>query len=116
MDPVLETIYQMDKTKMAQCAEHVMIGGGSRGGPTLFRGKGVRVWDVDDKEYIDCTSQSWALLLGYSNEEINQVIREHIDNLTHVHQGFDTLPRFYLADKLTAFPSLSAADRPLRRR
>ncbi len=40
MDPVLETIYQMDKAKMAQCAEHVMLGDGSRGGPTLFRGTG----------------------------------------------------------------------------
>ncbi len=100
MDPVLETIYQMDKATMAQCAKHLMIGGGTRGGPTLVRGKGVRVWDVDGKGYIDCTSQSWALLLGHTNDEINEVIREHIENLTHVHQGFDTLPRFYLADKL----------------
>ncbi len=71
-------------------------------GRPCFAVQGVRVWDVDDKEYIDCTSQSWTLLLGYSNEEINQVIREHIENLTHVHQGFDTLPRFYLADKLAS--------------
>ncbi len=71
-------------------------------GRPCFAVQGVRVWDVDDKEYIDCTSQSWTLLLGYSNEEINQVIREHIENLTHAHQGFDTLPRFYLADKLAS--------------
>ncbi|MBI2438474.1 MAG: aminotransferase class III-fold pyridoxal phosphate-dependent enzyme [Lentisphaerae bacterium] len=62
--------------------------------------KGVRVWDVDGKDYIDCTSQSWALYLGYANDEINQVIREHIETMTHIHQGFDTRPRFYLARKL----------------
>lgn len=100
MDPVLESIYQMDRAAMARCAEHLMLGGGTRGGPVLARGKGVRVWDVEGKEYLDCTSQSWALYVGYANDEINQVIREHIENLTHTHQGFDTLPRFYLAEKL----------------
>jgi len=100
MDKVLKQIYEMDRSTLNQCARHVMLGGGTRGGPVLLRGKGVRVWDVEGKEYIDCTSQSWALLLGYANDEINQVIREHIENLTHVHQGFDTLPRFYLAQKL----------------
>ena len=102
MDPVLETIYNMDTATMERCAEHLMLGGGTRGGPVLARGKGVRVWDTDGNDYVDCTSQSWALYLGYANDDINQVIREHIENMSHVHQGFDTLPRFYLADKLAA--------------
>jgi len=38
--------------------------------------------------------------MGYANDEINNVIKEHLENLCHVHQGFDTKPRFYLADKL----------------
>ena len=55
------------------------------------------MWDVEGKGYIDCTSQSWALYLGYSNEEIWGAIDEHAQNLTHTHQGFDTLTRFALA-------------------
>ena len=102
MDPLLKRIYEMDAATMARCAEHLMVGGGTRGGPVLARGKGVRVWDVNGRDYIDCTAQSWALYLGYANDEINGVIREHIEHLSHVHQGFDTLPRFYLADKLAA--------------
>ena len=102
MDPILEAIYQMDEAAMERAAQHVMLGGGTRGGPVLARGKGVRVWDVDGRDYLDCTSQSWALYLGYANDEINQVIREHIENLSHTHQGFDTRPRFYLAEKLAA--------------
>lgn len=100
MDSVLEKIYGLNKSEQAECAKHVMVGGGTRGGPVLVRGKGVRVYDPDGKEYIDCTSQSWALYLGFANEEINQVVAEHMKNLSHVHQGFDTLPRFYLASKL----------------
>ncbi|MEN6644680.1 MAG: aspartate aminotransferase family protein [Armatimonadia bacterium] len=100
MDPVLEQIYSLDSAAIEQCGRHVMLGGGTRGGPVLVRGKGVRVWDTAGKDYLDCTSQSWALYLGYAHDGINSVIREHIENLTHTHQGFDTLPRFYLARRL----------------
>ncbi len=100
MDPVLEAIYNMDAAAIEQAARHVMLGGGTRGGPVLVRGKGVRVWDVAGRDYIDCTSQSWALYLGYANDAINAIIREHIENLSHVHQGFDSLPRFYLSQRL----------------
>jgi len=100
MDSLLAAIHGMDKDTMEKCADHVMLGGGTRGGPVLARGKGVRVWDTDGKEYIDCTSQSWALYLGYANDEINQVIAEHLELMSHIHQGFDNKPRFYLADKL----------------
>ena len=100
MDSLLERIYSLDKSEQAECAKHVMLGGGTRGGPILVRGKGVHVYDPDGKQYIDCTSQSWAMYLGFANEEINRVVAEHMQNLSHVHQGFDTLPRFYLARKL----------------
>jgi 4-aminobutyrate aminotransferase-like enzyme len=40
------------------------------------------------------------MYLGFANEEINRVVAEHMQTLSHVHQGFDTLPRFYLARKL----------------
>ncbi|MFC2087136.1 aspartate aminotransferase family protein [Bacteroidota bacterium] len=100
MDSILKQIHEMDESTMQQYANNVMLGGGTRGGPVLARGKGIRVWDEKGKEYIDCTSQSWALYLGYCNDVINQVIREHIEYMTHIHQGFDNKPRFYLAHKL----------------
>lgn len=100
MDPLLRKIYGLNAKQMRDCAWHVMLGGGTRGGPVLSHGKGVRVWDTTGKEYIDCTSQSWALYLGYANPAINRVIGEHIGQMTHIHQGFDTKPRFYLARKL----------------
>lgn len=100
MDAMLERINAMDKARLAECAQYLMVGGGTRGGPVLQRGQGVRVWDVDGKSYIDCTSQGWALYLGYSHPAINQVIREHIESLTHIHQPFDTRARFYMAEKL----------------
>jgi 4-aminobutyrate aminotransferase-like enzyme len=101
MDSTLEKIYAMSKAEIEAAKQHLMVGGGTPG-PTLLKGKGVRIQDVDGRSYIDCTSQSWAMYLGFAHDEIRQVINEHTQNLTHVHQGFDTLPRFYLAQKLTA--------------
>lgn len=99
MDTLLQAIYGLTKSDIEQAKQHLMVGGGTPG-PTLVKGKGVRVWDIDGKSYIDCTSQSWAMYLGFANEEIRQAVCEHMQNLSHVHQGFDTLPRFYLARRL----------------
>jgi 4-aminobutyrate aminotransferase-like enzyme len=99
--PNLEQLYGMTAEEIRACQQHLMIGGGTRGGPVLHHGQGVRVWDVDGKEYIDCTSQSWALYLGYCNQEIWNAVDAHSRRLTHVHQGFDTLPRFALARRIT---------------
>ena len=99
MDPTVGEVYGMTPQDIEAAKRHLMIGGGTPG-PLLVKGKGVRVEDSAGRSYIDCTSQSWALYLGYANEEIRQAICEHAKNLTHVHQGFDTLPRLYLARRL----------------
>ena len=88
MDPLLERIYSIGKDEIRKYSKFLMIGGGTRGGPILKRGKGCWVEDIDGKKYIDCTSQSWALYLGYSNEDINRIVCEHIQNLTQIKQGF----------------------------
>ena len=78
MDKLLSQIYGLSSEQLKAYSAHVMLGGGSRGGPVLERGKGVRVWDTEGKDYIDCTSQSWALYLGYANDAINAIIHEHV--------------------------------------
>jgi len=99
MDPALEKVYGMTAADIEAAKQHLMVGGATPG-PTLVKGKGVRVQDIDGNSYIDCTSQGWALYLGYTNDEIREIIYEHAQNLTHVHQGFNSLPQFYLARRL----------------
>ncbi len=100
MDPILEKIYSLSEQECSDYAANLMLGGGTRGGPTIVRGKGARLYDQAGKDYIDCTSQSWAMYLGFANPEINRVVAEQMERMSHVHQGFDTLPRYYLAHKL----------------
>lgn len=100
MDPLLEKVYSLSPEERQDCERHVMLGGGTPG-PTWVRGAGVRLEDTEGKKYIDCTSQSWAMYLGFSHPEITRVIQEHCENLTHVHQGFHSLPRMYLAREIS---------------
>ncbi len=76
-----------------------MLGGGTPG-ISLVRGNGAYVYDIDGKQYIDFTIQSWALNLGYSHPEINQAIKEQLDISVHFHTGFYTVPRYLLAKKI----------------
>ena len=101
LDPVLEKILATTPEQLKDWSKRLMVGGGTRGGPTLHHGHGVYVWDAEGKQYIDCTSQSWALYLGYCNEELWETVNQQAQHLTHVHQGFDTLPRTYLAKLMT---------------
>ena len=100
MDPLLKKIYSLTSEDFSDCARHLMLGGGTRGGPVVTRGEGVRLYDENGKSYIDCTSQSWAMYLGFANADINRVVAEQMQRYSHIHQGFDTPARFYLARKL----------------
>jgi 4-aminobutyrate aminotransferase-like enzyme len=100
MDPLLEKIYSLSPTEQEDCKKHVMLGGGTPG-PTWVKGKGVYLQDTDGNQVLDCTSQSWAMYLGFSHPEITKVIQEHSENLTHIHQGFHTLTRLYISREIS---------------
>lgn len=100
MDPLLEKIYSLSAEEQEDCKQHVMLGGGTPG-PTWKRGQGVYIEDIDGNRVIDCTSQSWAMYLGFSHPEIVGIIKDHCENLTHIHQGFHTLTRMYVAREIS---------------
>ena len=50
----------------------------------IKRGKGAKIYDENDKEYIDIISSWWCNLLGHSNEYINQAITNQLNNIEHV--------------------------------
>ncbi|MDO8685997.1 MAG: aminotransferase class III-fold pyridoxal phosphate-dependent enzyme, partial [Clostridiales bacterium] len=99
MNKFLEDINSIGDEKMREYSKNLMVGGGFPG-PCLVGGKGVRAIDSNGKSYIDCTSQSWALYLGYANQEITGTVHDHMKNLSHVHQGFHTKIRYTLANRL----------------
>ena len=54
----------------------------------VARGKGVWVWDVEDKKYLDMLSAYSAVNFGHGNERILNAAREQLDRVTLTSRAF----------------------------
>ncbi|MCG2788904.1 MAG: aspartate aminotransferase family protein [Actinomycetia bacterium] len=99
MDSIIEKVLNFKKEDIPAYEPYLMVGAGTPG-INLIKGKNIYVWDIDGKKYLDCTSQSWALHLGYAHPELNQTIKEQIEYAHHFHSGFFTMLRYMLAKKI----------------
>jgi 4-aminobutyrate aminotransferase/4-aminobutyrate aminotransferase/(S)-3-amino-2-methylpropionate transaminase len=100
LDSIIKKILYFKNEDVPSYEPFLMLGGGTPG-PNLVSGKGVYTYDIEGKEYIDCTSQAWALHMGYSHPEINAAVKEQIDYSVHYHTGFYTVARYLLAKKIS---------------
>jgi acetylornithine/N-succinyldiaminopimelate aminotransferase len=74
----------------------------------LVRGEGVRLFDANNRDYVDFTSGIAVNALGYGDAGLRQVMHEAADGLIHVSNLFRTAPGEQLAQRLV---DLSFADR-----
>lgn len=69
----------------------------------IDHGKGVYLYDIKGKRYLDIVSSWWCNLLGHCNEAINIAIKEQLDKLEHViFANFSHEPAIALAEQLMA--------------
>ena len=99
MDTIVKKILDFKEKDIPDYEPHLMMGGGTPG-VNLVKGENIYVYDINGNKYIDCTSQSWALHLGYNHPDINRAIKEQMELSNHFHTGFYTIPRYLLAKKL----------------
>jgi alanine-glyoxylate transaminase/(R)-3-amino-2-methylpropionate-pyruvate transaminase len=66
----------------------------------LAEGKGLRVRDVDGREYLDFFGGILTISVGHCNEQVNAAVKAQIDRLGHVSTLYPTLPIVELAEKL----------------
>ena len=55
---------------------------------TIEKGQGSHVWDIDDKEYIDCMGGYGVALVGHRNERVVNAIKAQIGRILTVHSSF----------------------------
>jgi acetylornithine/LysW-gamma-L-lysine aminotransferase len=53
----------------------------------VARGKGARVWDVNNKEYIDCMGGYGVALVGHCNDRVVSAIKKQADTLITAHMS-----------------------------
>jgi len=72
------------------------------------RGLGSRVWDADNRDYIDFAGGIAVTALGHANPELMRVLNEQGSRLWHIGNGYTNEPVLRLAQRLE---SLTFADR-----
>ena len=60
-------------------AENVILHTYNRFPVVLEKGDGVRLYDVDGKEYLDFAAGIAVFALGYNNQAYNQALKDQID-------------------------------------
>ncbi|MBU0482017.1 MAG: aminotransferase class III-fold pyridoxal phosphate-dependent enzyme [Proteobacteria bacterium] len=65
----------------------------------LTKGKGARVWDVDGNEYVDMVCGLLPVILGYSDPDVDQAIRDQLAR--GISFSLATELEIQLAEKLT---------------
>ncbi|WP_449245663.1 acetylornithine transaminase [Desulfobacca acetoxidans] len=74
----------------------------------LVRGQGVRLWDLDGKEYLDFLAGIAVCNLGHAHPAITEAVCRQVQDLVHVSNLYHTIPQIKLAERLV---ELSFADR-----
>ena len=75
----------------------------------LVRGKGVRVWDADGREYLDLLGGIATCALGHCHPEVVAAAKAQLDTLWHVSNVFYSEPSIELAGQLSALSGLPRA-------
>ncbi|WP_406299519.1 aspartate aminotransferase family protein [Embleya sp. NBC_00888] len=62
------------------------------GDAVLVRGEGIRSWDSTGREYLDCVSGTFNLVLGHNHPEVMAAVREQTEELVFAASSFRTEP------------------------
>lgn len=88
-------------------AEQVLLHTYNRFPVVLERGDGVRLYDVDGKEYLDFAAGIAVFALGYNNQKYNQALKDQIDKVIHTSNLFYNVPMTEAAEKLVKATGLA---------
>ncbi len=66
----------------------------------LERGDGVRLYDLEGKEYLDFVAGIAVFALGYHNKEYNDALKGQIDKIIHTSNYYYNKPAIQAAKKL----------------
>ncbi len=67
---------------------------------SLVKGKGVEVWDVDGKKYLDLLGGIATNLLGHNHPVVTKAISKQAETLSHISNFYSHEPGLELAERL----------------
>lgn len=90
----------MNMTEYIDEAEAALLHTYNRYQVVLDHGKGVHLYDVEGKEYLDFVSGIGVFALGYGNKEYNDTLKEQVNKIIHTSNYFYNVPAIEAAKKL----------------
>ena len=66
----------------------------------LTRGEGVRVWDADGREYLDCIAGIAVSVLGHAHPAVIEAVTQQIADIGHTSNLVLNLPALSLGERL----------------
>ena len=88
-------------------AEQVILHTYNRFQIVLEKGQGVRLYDVEGKEYLDFAAGIAVFALGYNNPKYSQALKNQIDKVIHTSNLYYNIPMIEAAQKLVKASGLS---------
>jgi acetylornithine/N-succinyldiaminopimelate aminotransferase len=90
----------VDNQELVELEKKYFLPVGKRLPVTLVRGDGVKVWDINDKEYLDFVAGIAAVSLGHCHPEVVKAIERQSMELMHTSNYYYTIPQIKLAQLL----------------
>lgn len=90
----------MDMREYIGEAEKALLHTYNRYQIVLERGDGVRLYDMEGKEYLDFVAGIAVFAFGYNNREYNEALKTQIDKIIHTSNYYYNIPAIQAAKKL----------------
>ena len=67
----------------------------------ITRGKGALVWDINDKQYIDCTGSYGVCIVGHCHPKVVEAVKKQAEKLISCHSSLYNDARSEFLQKIT---------------
>ena len=85
-------IIMTDMQEFIEEAEKALLHTYNRYQIVLERGDGVRLYDMEGREYLDFVAGIAVFALGYNNREYNDALKAQIDKIIHTSNYYYNRP------------------------
>ena len=90
----------MNEQEVMNLEERLMANVYAKRPIVVTRGRGALVWDINGKEYIDCTGSYGVCIVGHSHPKVVEAIKRQAETLISCHASFYNDVRSELLQKI----------------
>jgi acetylornithine/LysW-gamma-L-lysine aminotransferase len=94
----------MNEKEIVNAEDKIMANTFAKRDLVLTRGKGAVVWDINNKEYIDCTGSYGVAVVGHCHPKVVEAVKKQVETLIACHASFYNDARSELLQKIIKLP------------